>query len=1091
MAADFSAAWEARSYQIAQRLQERNEWGSYLSSKELPWLAKALESQELWVQFISPAPEQWRLHSLPSTAFEIAPTHTASASETDSAPKRTAPSDEGDSLTNGVHKGEKRARTETMLPAESSDDELSMLSGSDIDMAMWSGGASLNSHVASPEPANTQDVEMAEKTLVCAVAGLRARSAVFEHYVSVVCGPADCKQCTDAEMARDDIRQAEEALQPKTNGAAAKNGAGNGDTAKPVQRRHIDEDEDYDDEPAAKDDIEDESKVQPGPSAATDSQNERIVIRRVFRTLDELEDVAHEQMEHEAQMRRVMEIEDQRAAEPKDMLEHKIGGLHNMRNLAQFIDKHRDSVRMTTRELGRLLTSVRPRKSKWTNERRVGQAELYEGLEHVLHELRGMGEAAQPFLSQVKRKEAPDYYKVIRQPMDLGAMAKNLRAEQYDSKRQFWAHLQLIRDNCYTYNTEPNNYYRRSADTLLAKARVLMEAVPDVVVRDRDELAAEGAEDSADESQSARAGSLIDDGTPAPGIRDSPAVERAAGPEAAAAAAAAAAATEMPARLVVRTGSAISDMAAGWRRSAGERVWRLKARQRLREYMQQTGSDQARGLGERHAAQRTGHGMRKFLESTHEALEAADGRDTQLLAELDRTADLQTVATGTDAAEARRRNAALDAARRAWIDAATRAEETRWRFVSESEPDAGMAPCERMSAQARRGGVLQWLNDDCEQLVAEEGEAERPGLDAYAAVRFPRNDMWRMMSSNLERLRRIREIDSKIWAAKLNVPAGYLRAAEPDDGEAEAQAEAQTAEPGPEPEEPLRMNAQGARRLLGRTLALMLAHAGFDAATDAALASLGGFVSDFISNLGRTLRVYIDRHGRTMSSEAILAHALYANGTEDLVDLEYYMRADAARYGNKLAELHRKLQRAFGEVVGEAGERPEAEAELEGSDAFVTGMVGGLGDLGDDFFGFKELGLDREFGVEHLSVPQRLWRERGAQAADDSEQTTPPEQQAHGQAAAWAAVRGTAGQIGLLHAFIEEKQQQQQQQQDGSAGLVEDEDLPARQRYGAARAKAPPPNCLTHPRTHRHVGSGQAAVERAAKKRPSKTTKKR
>ncbi|PIA19195.1 Bromodomain-containing protein, partial [Coemansia reversa NRRL 1564] len=65
-----------------------------------------------------------------------------------------------------------------------------------------------------------------------------------------------------------------------------------------------------------------------------------------------------------------------------------------------------------------------------------------------------MGDVAAPFLSQVKRKDAPDYYKVIRQPMDLGTMVRNLRSETYNSKRQFADHLQLVRDNCYTYNTE-------------------------------------------------------------------------------------------------------------------------------------------------------------------------------------------------------------------------------------------------------------------------------------------------------------------------------------------------------------------------------------------------------------------------------------------------------------------------------------------------------------------------------------------------------------------------------------------------------------------------------------------------------------
>ncbi|KAJ2399014.1 Transcriptional activator spt7, partial [Coemansia sp. RSA 2530] len=201
-----------------------------------------------------------------------------------------------------------------------------------------------------------------------------------------------------------------------------------------------------------------------------------VALHSVFRTLDDMAEVVRDQNLCEGNIRQIKDVMQQRAAEPKDMLVTKLGSLQNMKNLAQFIDNHRDSVNLSTRELSHLLSEVRPKRTKWANDRRVGQVELYDALEHVLNELKNMGEASVPFHYQVKRKDAPDYLKVIKHPMDLAAMAKNLRNEVYNSKRQFFDHLQLIRDNCYTYNTEPGNYYRKSADALLAKARQLMEA---------------------------------------------------------------------------------------------------------------------------------------------------------------------------------------------------------------------------------------------------------------------------------------------------------------------------------------------------------------------------------------------------------------------------------------------------------------------------------------------------------------------------------------------------------------------------------------------------------------------------------------
>ncbi|KAJ1818463.1 Transcriptional activator spt7 [Coemansia sp. RSA 2598] len=964
------------------------------------------------------------------------------------------------------------------------------------------------------------------------------------------------------------------------------------------------------------------------------------MLRSVFHTMDELAEAVHEQEVHEIHVQQIKEVVEQRAAEPKDMLVNKIGSLQNMKNLAQFIDNHRDSVNMSTRELSHLLSEVRPKRTKWANDRRVGQVELYDALEHVLHELKAMGEVAMPFLNQVKRKDAPDYYKVIKHPMDLGAMAKNLRSEVYNNKKQFADHLQLIRDNCYTYNTEPGNYYRKSVDALLAKAKQLMENVPDITVREKGAAAAAAAtisasgnsgggddahtefgDESGNESQSARTaygnreGSVMQEDEAhasldvldqqsslfaAAGLLRTPAdamsfaegaAETAAGEtrlvpqqqtELANVSSLAHSIMQATAAGSCTTG-AIADIVEGYERPLGERIWSAKVRKQLAEYFRRIEQDASSELPDRSMPKRTADNMRGFLDSTHDTEDviaaeeiAAIGRQNADIAGL-RTVYSQT-AGSADAAEARRRNEMLDGKREAWLESSADMGGRGWDFVSECEPAAGLPLLETLESQMAKSGVLRWLNDDCEATVdrvlgpgepqtpgasasafaaaAAVSEDVRPPIDAYAVARFPDNAMWRGMAGNVDKLRSIREIDSKIWAIKLSAPIGY---ANPIGGLAGSlgMPQGDMDEPNrlsvretfgkfadkPDPAVPFDLDAASARKLLQRTSALILAHTGFDSITEPAMSTLADFFIDYMTNLGRTLRSYYDKHGRTMSTEAILAHTLYDNGTEDLVELEYYMRAETDRYSSKLSDLHRKLSKSYQEVVGEG--RPESAVDasaLETGDAFVTGMVGGLGDLGDDFFGFKELGLDKEFGMESLSVPQRLWYGRSAMQGVAGNRAVQQEELAHRPPEPWAPIVSPQGQIGLMTQFICKKLKEvngvdppgyegvadgaetadktqaaagaskakekkpvdgdnEDEDEDGEEGqeakqpdvwapIPEDDSLPVRMRFGASRPKAPAPNYLTHPKTHMHVGSGQVATPsaRTAKKRPAKTT---
>ncbi|KAI8920579.1 hypothetical protein BC831DRAFT_437881 [Entophlyctis helioformis] len=135
------------------------------------------------------------------------------------------------------------------------------------------------------------------------------------------------------------------------------------------------------------------------------------------------------------------------------------------------------------KSLKKLLAEVRPSRSKWANEDRIGQEQLYESLEKVLNELKNYTEHSVPFLKPVQKREAPNYYDIIKHPMDLGTMTKKLKALQYNSKDDFTKDLNLIWTNCFTYNTLPESIYRRHATAMKRKATELLKKVPEIVIK--------------------------------------------------------------------------------------------------------------------------------------------------------------------------------------------------------------------------------------------------------------------------------------------------------------------------------------------------------------------------------------------------------------------------------------------------------------------------------------------------------------------------------------------------------------------------------------------------------------------------------
>lgn len=196
-----------------------------------------------------------------------------------------------------------------------------------------------------------------------------------------------------------------------------------------------------------------------------------------------------------------------------------------LKHLIARIDAKRLAVEASDAQLRSLMSEVRKNRSKWASEEKIGQEELYEASERVLMELKAMTEYAAPFLQKVNKREAPDYYHIIKTPMDIGTMIKKLKQLQYKSKKEFCDDLGLIWSNCMRYNAEPNHGLRKKAEHMKRETARLTQLIPDISIRDRADVEAEerrqqlGEQDGDDADDSDEEPIIASRGRKAPSIK--------------------------------------------------------------------------------------------------------------------------------------------------------------------------------------------------------------------------------------------------------------------------------------------------------------------------------------------------------------------------------------------------------------------------------------------------------------------------------------------------------------------------------------------------------------------------------------------
>ncbi|KAJ3012031.1 Transcriptional activator spt7 [Thoreauomyces humboldtii] len=624
-------------------------------------------------------------------------------------------------------------------------------------------------------------------------------------------------------------------------------------------------------------------------------------------------------------------------------------------------------------DVKKLLDEVRPSRSKWASDN-IGQEELYLACEKALNDLKGYAGHSFPFLTPVLKREVPDYYDVIKNPMDLGTMAAKLEAHQYLSKRDFADDLTLIWNNCMQYNSHPpENPYRKHAGAMKRKSSDLLKKIPDItivkVVQEPESEDEEGTEHLAKESN----GASFDRTTPGvPQVSHPPnGIHVPPDPSPDADETERAEAQNEDDEIVFLDSTAANPTAGTV--AAAEKIREAREESSLQE---RKSRDVAASFARERHARQSENLKRKFedcpaiIATSHSLGASVDDEQEYMKRNKKRRMDFNESKSSTP----------LKRKRDEYADESDYRHVFEESYFPEIKYPAGCVP--RLPQPKFTLG-----NREIDPaLLFEDPEGKlthQPSLSDYPEM-FPKHKgaLENQVNANIRELQRVKDIHARIVAHEANQPE------EPDRKLPVPYQPPKTDEPLP----PLTMTAEAAADISKQAVAKMLLHAGFDGklfpkpgtlcalkelsslmrlpefpvASESALATLTDTFTDYFANLGKTIRVFTDKFSKVMTDEEILQHTLEENGIEKPAQLDAHIRVDIGRHGDRLHHLRRKLSYAYKDMIKNEDDAGEIDIE-EASDDIISGNF--YGDL--DLLNLREMGIDGVTGV-----PRELWNKK-------------------------------------------------------------------------------------------------------------------
>ncbi|KZT72342.1 hypothetical protein DAEQUDRAFT_755185 [Daedalea quercina L-15889] len=647
-------------------------------------------------------------------------------------------------------------------------------------------------------------------------------------------------------------------------------------------------------------------------------------------------------------------------------------------------------------DLKLLLSAVKETRKQSHDAAKLADA-FYDSLEGLLHDLRMVtmdNRDAEAFLKPVSRTDVPDYYDVISNPMDLQTMHKRVKQKQYKSKRDFKDDLELIWSNCFTYNAQQDHPLRMCAMRLKTKAEKLLKNITDYKERADPVIPS----DIAAVAVAPRTNGVTTNGhthlhSHSPALIKSPSPGKTL-PMA------------QPSSKKARHDGSFADSPAIVRSAEGMAAF-MHLDQELEwwtgaSHPANSASDEAQHLEQR---------LRQYVPVSDD--ETGIGLP------------LQTI--DGDVGEKRKLNGFLD---------------DRPRKRVRMSPSADKDPVE-----------LWWDAMQCDELLRNglptllhRSSSDVPGAVPPAQITDPprqstqqskkkkkkkaaprTNTLLYHMNNNIRTLRRVRTTHAKFAALSQNQNAeeggGPVAPAEPVPDDVVDVLDERPWKPIGSGIEVGEEHANDCLHWMGSKV---LEHAGFQGTSKAALDVLAGVASEYLLNVGRTIRFMCDKYAKKMTPEEIILHTLFESGTTRIYELDRYVKDDVIRYGGRLTDLEKKLANAYRDATTEEAWDDDAlfhNAEDEEEDGqFVMGNF--ADSFGEDFLGLRELGIAAEFGLQSLTIPKKLLkskRQGQAEGPSTAKPTEPPPPFPPPPPFVPLDSRMVENQIGLLKPFYHER----------------------------------------------------------------------
>lgn len=646
-----------------------------------------------------------------------------------------------------------------------------------------------------------------------------------------------------------------------------------------------------------------------------------------------------------------------------------------LQHLIGTIQYRRDDVPLTDFELRTLFMDVRKNRGKWANDERVGQEELYEACEKVILELRGMTEHSTPFLNKVLKREAPNYALIIKKPMDLNTVMKKLKGLQYNSKQEFIDDLMLIWSNCLTYNADPRHYLRAHAIAMQTKTQKLASTIPDITIRNRLEIEkeeeaenerlgtpkTEGGKSQTKGRKRTRADEIkieetvsvaLPGGTPDPeGDGDTPAPGGTPAPTDAPTPAA-----KVPTH-TAHSPSAAPTVAATPAPALASDDEEDEEHHENNEanLIEETGEDyfdpqsQAwRTITAKLRANYCSQRAELFQESGH----------------LDADAD----AIIRQLSDTKNFNHYLD--NKTVLSKLDNLLENDEPYLLEYDITGGLPGL-------KFNGVDQDDEDEQENKLADiylsraDGNADNIKLGFVLPLDKGLNKVYH---ENISEIQEIRKICFKISLIRQMQTQQFVHHTQMKQPEIEYLKEVDVDAASKLPtREPFSRDVQYA--VLRRNIAKIAMQTGFESTEPFAINTLTQVAERYMQNLIKLMKMHTESFSRNkMSAREILLLSLLENGVDKPDDLYTYVQERIIKQQDKLKSLRGKLTNFLKDLLRPGLENFSERSFEDNSEQFMTGDFSS--DLGDDFFGFKELGLDKEFKMLSSSIPIYLLSSR-------------------------------------------------------------------------------------------------------------------